>query len=229
MHPRFARSRLALLAAFAPALVVAHRPVRDTDKGDKGDKPTTPTTPAKEADKPATFTEAEVTARVDGAVKSALAATLKRLGVEKIEDAEGALKTHREKAEAEKSEVDRYKSKVDELGPRAKRAEVLEGTLKRYLEAEEGAVPKEKKDLLDLAPSADHPEARLEWIVNARKKGLFGAASPPSAEPRPANSRAGGPPPAPAPAAHGAKHPRDMTDLEFAAWQAERRARLGQS
>lgn len=207
MHPRPARSRRPL----------ARRPSLNAEGGGDGKTPPTPTTPAA-GDKPAaTFTEAEVAARADAAVKAAL----KELGVEKLDDAKAALKAQRDGEEAKKSEIDRYKGKVDELGPKAKRAEVLEGSIKRYLEAEERAVPKEKKDLLDLAPSADQPEARLEWIVNARNKGLFGAAAEPA---KPANTRAGGTPPA----ANGTapKHPRDMNDQEFAAYQAQRRTKL---
>lgn len=187
----------------------------------EGGEGTTNADPKGETKTPATsqsFTEADVAARTEAAVK----ATLKRLGVEKIEDAEAAIKAQRERAEAEKSEVDRYKGKVEELGPKAKRAEVLEGTIKRYLEAEEKAIPKDKRELLELAPT--DPDARLEWIQNAKAKGLFGAAA--ETPKTPANTRAGTTPPAAG--AQQAKHPRDMTDAEFAAYQQQRRAQQGQ-
>ena len=197
-----------------PASRRARRPIRNAPepegKGD-GKTPTTPATPAPG------LTEAEAAARADAAVKAAL----KELGFEKLDDAKAAVKAQRDAEEAKKSELERATGKVAELGPKAKRAEALEGTIKRYLETEEKAVPKEKRDLLDLAPSADSPEARLEWILNAKGKGLFG----PSEPAKPANTRAGGnAPPANGPAAQ--KHPRDMNDAEFAAFQAERRAKL---
>lgn len=215
------RRHLMLAALLAPAL--SHRPIRNAEGGaggggDGGTK--TPTTPAAGDKAPATFTEADVAAKADAAVKAAL----KELGYDKLDDAKAAAKAHREAEESKKSELEKATGKVAELGPKAKRAEALEGTIKRYLDTEEKAVPKEKRDLLDLAPPADQPEARLEWILNAKGKGLFG---PGSAEPKtPANSRAGGA----APPAAGAqdKHPRDMTDAEFLAYQNQRRAKLNQ-
>lgn len=199
--------RLALALSLVPMFGTRtrSRPVRNSDgPGDGGTK--TPTTPSNE--KAPTFTEADVAAKSSAAV----AAALKELGFEKLEDAKVATKAAREAEEAKKTELEKVNGKLAELSPRAKRAEVLEGTLKRYLETEEKAVPKEKRDLLDLAPSADQPEARLEWILNAKTKGLFG-----STEQQKANTRAGGNPP-PASGAQQ-KHPRDMNDAEFADYQ----------
>ncbi|MFO0610789.1 MAG: hypothetical protein U0324_46940 [Polyangiales bacterium] len=190
------------------------RPIRNAAEDAGKGEGKTPTTPAA----PAGISEADAAARAADAVKSAL----KELGFEKLDDAKAAVKAQREAEESKKSELERATGKVAELAPRAKRAEALEGTIKRYLDAEEKSVPKEKRELLDLAPAADSPEARLEWILSAKAKGLFG----PAAEAKPANTRAGGSaPPANAPGAQ--KHPRDMNDAEFAAFQAERRAKNG--
>ncbi|MDB4930538.1 MAG: hypothetical protein JWM10_3022 [Myxococcaceae bacterium] len=168
------------------------------------------------------LSETDVAARVAAAEGE----LLKRLGVSKIEDAETAIKERRAAADAEKTALERLTGKVEELGPKAKRADSLEATLKTYLAAEEAGVPKEKRDLLDLAPPADQLEARLTWLANAKKKGLFAVEAPAAAdkkaEEKPANTRAGGA----APPAGGAtaKRPAEMNDAEFKVWRAQRDA-----
>lgn len=65
-------------------------------------------------------------ARTDGrsaAKQETTAEILKRLGVEKLEDAEGILKAHRDKQEADKSEVEKLTVKLGEFETRAKTAE----------------------------------------------------------------------------------------------------------
>lgn len=150
----------------------------------------------------------------------------KDLGVKDGEEAKARLAELQKLKDAQLSDQERVAKQIAELTPKAARADGLEATVRKYLEIEEGLVPASKKELLELAPPASSPEARLEWIAQAKAKGLFTeaviAALAPVATPAPANTRAGlTPPPTPAPA-NSTKHPRDMTPDEFRQYEAQK-------
>lgn len=116
-------------------------------------------------------------------------ALYKALGVKGADDIKTALGELKTLRDAQLSEQERANKAIAELTPKAQRAEALEQSLRSYLANEEAAIPDDKRGLLDLAPSADSPEARLSWIAAAKAKGLFSAAAAPVAaiaEQRPA-------------------------------------------
>ncbi len=147
--------------------------------------------------------------------------TLSTLGVDTVDAAKTSIAKAKELELAKMTEAEKAAAKIAELEPAAKKAAALEATIKSYLEAEEKAVPEDKRGLLALAPTESH--ARLEWIAKAKAQGLFAAA--PTAQQPLANTRAGGAAP-PAGPNTPQKLPKDMTDAEFAAWDAERKRNL---
>jgi hypothetical protein len=148
---------------------------------------------------------------------------LKDLGVEKADEAKARLAEDQKRRDAEKSELQRAQDEAKSLKPKAEKADTYEASLKRYLESEEKAIPEAKRGLLDLAPPATDINARLDWISNAKAKGLFNVEAQQTQQN--ANTRAGGnPPPAAKP---GTKHPRDMSPEEFTAYQQAELTRLG--
>jgi len=103
---------------------------------------------------------------------------LKDLGADKIEDVKARLAKASELENAQLSELEKAKKTAQELAGEAKRAQAYEASIKKYLEAEEAAIPEGKRSLLDLAP--EQPEARLEWLAKAKTKGLFAEPPPPA-------------------------------------------------
>lgn len=161
-------------------------------------------------------------ARLEAERQAGIKAALKDLGVDSLDVAKTRLTEDAKRREAEKSELQRAQDTAKDLEPKAKRADALEASVKRFLEAEEKAIPDAKKSLLDLAPPATDPVGRLDWIANAKSKGLFGEAAT-----TPANTRAGGnPPPASTTPGTAGKRPAEMTDAEYRAWRAERDAKV---
>lgn len=153
-------------------------------------------------------------------------ALLKDLGFGNLDEAKGFFAKAKEAEEAKKSAEQKMQEKIAALEPTAKKAAELETAVKQYLDAEESAIPAEKKSLLDLAPSSEQPHARLAWIAQAKAKGLFTVTPPtPPAEEKkqPATSRAGNGNPPP-PAHPSPKHPREMTPDEFKAYERQKLA-----
>jgi hypothetical protein len=151
----------------------------------------------------------------------------KGLNVKDMAEASAKLAELKKLQDAQLSEQERVAKQLAELQPKAERAGVLEQTVREYLAIEEGLVPEGKKGLLDLAPPAEQPEARLKWIASAKAKGLFTEATTPvpaAAPTTPANTRAGiTPPPTPAPM-NSTRHPRDMTPEEFKRYEEQKKA-----
>lgn len=143
-------------------------------------------------DKPAAPAEVHLTSdalakRLEEERASARTRLLKELGYEKAEDLKGALAKAKSIEDASLTEQQRTAKLLEELTPKAKRADTLSATLTKFLAAEEAAIPEAKRGLLDLAPLSDNPEARLEWIATAKARGLFTDAAPqPPALPPPA-------------------------------------------
>jgi hypothetical protein len=123
------------------------------------------------------MTAEQFKARLGEATAAGEAKLLKALGVKDPGEIKSALAEFKKLQDAQLSEQERSKKQIDELAPKAQRAEKLEQAVKTLLETEEKLIPDDKKGLLDLAPSADQPEARLTWIANAKAKGLFGTAA----------------------------------------------------
>ncbi len=189
--------------------------------------PATPPAPAPGEEWKGMTTE-QFNARLASERETAQRKLLKDLGAEKPEDIKGALARLKEAEDAKKSDLEKLTGRVTELEPKAKRADELHAAIVGYLEAEEKAIPEDKRALLDLAPPADQPDARLRWIANAKAKGLFTVAAPAAPEKKePTTTKAGnGLPPKPADAP-AEKRPKDMTDDEFREWNRQRLAALG--
>lgn len=170
--------------------------------------------------------------RLHEAGQTAVRTVLKELGFEKVEDAKARLTKAGEIEKAQMSELDRAKATAKELSSKAANADRYETAIKSYLEAEEKAVPDAKRDLLDLAPPATDPAARLDWISKAKAKGVFNVTSPAETktetktDAKPANSIAGNGNP-PAPKNGTAKSPLEMTAEEYAKFKAEQLTSLG--
>lgn len=68
-----------------------------------------------------------------------------------------------------------YKKLYEDIAPRAKLAEELEGSVKTYLAAELDGLSDEQKALIPEAP----PHKQLEWLKKAKAAGVFGKQNPP--------------------------------------------------
>jgi hypothetical protein len=133
-------------------------------------KPPMPADLQKLIDNPDAFKERLAREREAG-----VKAVLKEHGFADAEAMKAFVASAKAKAEAEKTEAEKTSERIKALEPRAARAESLEKTVARYLEAEESAIQEDKRALLELAPA--DPEARLDWISKAKGKGLFGIAA----------------------------------------------------
>lgn len=148
---------------------------------------------------------ARLAAEREAGLKTALAA----IGAESLDAAKARLAKAQQIEQSQLTEQERVIAKLKELEPKASRASELEVAVQQFLKSTEESIPESKRALLDLAPT-EHT-ARLNWIANARAKGLFSEAAP-SAPQQPANTRAGhGAAPTPA---TGTKHPTEMTAAE---------------
>lgn len=188
--------------------------------------PTTPPAAPSAGEEFKNMTPEQFSQRLSKEREQGTKALVRELGFEKVDDVKALLVRAKEEAEAKKSEQQKMQEKIAALEPSAKKAVELEAAVQKYLASEEAAIPEAKKGMLSLAPTDAH--ARLEWIANAKALGLFTVAAPVApTTPTPAplaNTRAGnGNPPPPAPPA-GQKHPREMTDAEFKAYEAQWKA-----
>lgn len=149
---------------------------------------------------------------------------LAQLGAESIDAAKAALDADKKRRDAELSAQQKLDAQTQQLATASARATALEASVKGYLDAEEKAIPEDKRALLELAPPATDPSARLQWIANAKAKGLFAATTAPAAASTPANTKAGGTAPATGNAATPQKKPSEMNDAEYAVWKQQRDA-----
>lgn len=102
---------------------------------------------------------------------------LEALKTEKAERDKKAAEQERKAKEQQGKFEDLYKTANHELTKTqenfkmtAERVQQLEAVINGLLEAKLGDVPEEYRDLL---PEQMTPEAKLEWLANAEKKGLF--------------------------------------------------------
>jgi hypothetical protein len=164
---------------------------------------------------------------------------LKALGVEKLEDVKGAFAKLKDIENANLTATERMKKQLEELTPKAARADALLPIVEMHAKLEFDRLPPALQKYVQ-SIAGDDPAARLRAINAARESGVFDALTKSTAASEDAakkaadaakplaNSRAGTTPPAPA-GPTPAKLPRDMTEAEFRQYQAERRARLGQT
>lgn len=124
------------------------------------------------------MTPEQFKARIAEAQSAGAAKAYKDLGVKDTSEARARFEELQKLKDAQLSEQERAKKQIDELTPQAARAVKLEQAVKSLLETEEKLIPDDKKSLLDLAPAADQPEARLQWIASAKAKGLFATTAP---------------------------------------------------
>lgn len=134
------------------------------------------------------------------------------------------LETEKEEADlAKQKEQGQFKEVVAKLEPKAKRLEQLEPVLAKLLELEIADVPEDKRDLV---PNFENVEQKIEWIKNAKVKGLFGQ---PAAKPKPPKSEDGKPPvdgTTPEFVSYGGNDPRllKLTPAEYEVWKKHNRA-----
>jgi hypothetical protein len=115
--------------------------------------------------------------RLADAGKSREAALLKEFGVKTPADLKSLLDEGKKLREAQMTEQQRLEAAVKSLEPVAAKSKALEEDVAFFLQTEEAAIPDDKKSLLELAPPADNPGARLRWIAQAKAKGIFGASA----------------------------------------------------
>lgn len=135
----------------------------------------------------------QFSARLKSERESARREYLKDLGVEKIEDVKARFAKAAELEAAQLSELEKWQKKAADYEPHVKRAASFEASIKKYLEAEEAAIPEAKRGLMELAP--EQPEDRLAWIAKAKAAKLFAEIAPhavvePPREPKPATTLA---------------------------------------
>lgn len=98
---------------------------------------------------------------------------LKETTDESIKRKEKLRAIEQEKADREAAalkEKGEFKTLVEQLEPKAKRADELEKALKGYLDLELADIPEEKRTLIPAGPV----ETQLTWLKNAKAQGLFG-------------------------------------------------------
>lgn len=120
-------------------------------------------------------------ARLDEAGSSREKQLLKEFGVKTAAELKTALEEGKKLREAQMTEQQRLEAQVKELSPVAAKSKSMEEDIAFFLQAEEQAIPEDKRGLLELAPGAEQPGARLRWIASAKAKGLFGATAPAAA------------------------------------------------
>jgi len=149
---------------------------------------------------PGPATEAGAGAATEKVIEEARAAArarvLKELGFEKLDDAKASLARAKELSDAQLTEQQRLAKQLEELGPKAKRADEVDGVMKTFADQEFLRLPPAMQKYVEGTAGSD-PLARLRAITTARESGLLEALNPPAAA-------AAGAPAAGAPAAKAA-------------------------
>lgn len=144
------------------------------------------------------LTSAQLKDRLDETRRSAETAALKGLGFETREQADAFVKSAKALQDAQLTEAQRQAKALEELAPKAQRADALAARLKTYSDREFAGLPETIQKAIDKSANGD-PEKRLEVIDLFRESGLLGASiTTPQPAPAPANAGAGqGAPPKP--------------------------------
>ncbi len=123
-------------------------------------------------------------------------AVLKELGIEDTKDGKALLTAAKARADAELTETQRLTKALEELTPRAKRAEALEKQLESLVAVQFDALPEGTRSAIDEVAQGN-AEERLRMIGVFRKAGFLDApVSPPAATPKtpPITTSPGSPP-----------------------------------
>jgi hypothetical protein len=162
---------------------------------------TAPVAPAKADDKnPAWLPE-----RIEQAKRSAMAETLKALGVADVESAKVAIAKARELEEASKSEIQKLADRLASVEPQATRARDLEERLSRFADAELSKLSENQRAAV-MRIAGDDKARALDTIEALRPTWSSQSQSAPSAPlPAPA-STAQQAPPTPAKPSNGIDH-----------------------
>lgn len=144
--------------------------------------------------------------RIEQAKRSAMAETLKALGVTDVESAKAAIAKARELEEASKSEIEKLAGKLAALEPQAKRAADLEERIGRLADAELAKLSDAQRDAVKRLAGDDR--ARMLDALDALRPTWTAPAAPTNAPaPLPtAASTAQAPAPPPAAKTHGVDH-----------------------
>lgn len=147
-------------------------------------------------------------ARLEAAKAAGERSLLKTLGVSSQDEIKAQMLELRQLKESQMSEQERIKKQLDELTPRAKRAEELEVVLGLYAEQQFAELPKEMQGFIAKV-AGDDPAARLRAIATARAEGLLKPSAPAAPAAAPEAPRAPNPattmaPPGPAPVSSAA-------------------------
>lgn len=147
-----------------------------------GTTPTAPPTPAK-----VEMTSDALKARLDeerakGSAAARLA-VLKELGIEDTKDGKALLAAAKARAEAELTETQRLAKQLEELTPRAKRAEALEKQLEALVAVQFDALPEGTRNAIDEVAQGN-AEERLRMIGVFRKAGFLDAPAQQAAAPQ---------------------------------------------
>jgi len=97
---------------------------------------------------------------------------------EKLREYEDKMK---QTEEAKLKEQGHYKELLEKVSPQAEKFEKWQPRVEKMLELELAEVPEDKRDLV---PGFQDSFEKLEWVKNAKSKGLFGSPQPK----KPANS-----------------------------------------
>lgn len=147
---------------------------------------------------PIGITSDQLAQRLEETRRTAEAATLKGLGFETREQADAFVKSAKALQDAQLTEAQKQAKALEELTPKAQRADALAARLKSYSDREFAALPEAVQKAIDESAAGD-PEKRLDLVELMRKSGLLnGSPAAPPPAPAPANAGAGqGAPPKP--------------------------------
>lgn len=132
----------------------------DKDKGDKGEK--SKKTEFKTLEEAHAYIE-----KIENEKRELLHETMDR------KDKLRKLEKEKEDAEnARLKEEGKIKELLDKVQPKADRLDKLEPILNNLFDLEIADIPEEKRDVI---PQFQHVEEKLQWVKNAKAKGVFGA------------------------------------------------------
>ena len=146
------------------------------------------------------MSSAALKARLDEERSKAKAALLKEFGYESQADLKAVLAAAKAKQDAELTETQRLAKALDDLKPRAERADKLERSLAALVEAQFSALPEKAREAIDGVANGN-PEERLRMMEVFRQSGLLSASAAASTAPPAAAPVTTTPGPAPRPAA----------------------------
>lgn len=125
------------------------------------------------------MSSAALKARLEEERGKARSALLKDLGFDKPDDLKAVLSAAKARQEAEMTETQRLNKALDDLKPRAERAEKLEKSLAALVESQFASLPEKTREAID-SVAAGNPEERLRMMEVFRASGLLAASAAPA-------------------------------------------------